>query len=126
LFNERLINFKELVVFPRLTCGLGIISEILSGGIYQSGGWVNIFGLLMHQHLYGFDELSFKSFSDQFAILFIDDIIVYSKSKQRDDPKYPTHDWIWQQWFFFPLKILRYHLYEKNLLDLYRSQKFMV
>jgi hypothetical protein len=26
----------------------------------------------------------------------------------------------------FALKILRYHLYEKNLLDLYWSQKFLV
>lgn len=33
-----------------------------------------------------------KHFLDQFVILFIDDILVYSKSKERYDPNYSTHD----------------------------------
>lgn len=40
------------------------------------------------------DRTSFmeKYFLDQFVILFIDDILVYSKSKERYDPNYSTHD----------------------------------
>jgi hypothetical protein len=90
---------RNSLFFQDWLAGWASLVRYLSGCIYQSGGWVNIFGLLMHQHLYGFDELNFKSFSDHFAILFIDDLIVYSNSKPRDDPKYPTHDSIWQQWF---------------------------
>ena len=44
--TSRLINFKELVVFPILTYGLGIISGRLSGSIYQRKLFVHAMSIL--------------------------------------------------------------------------------
>jgi len=39
----------------------------------------------------------FQPFLDLWVILFSDNILLYSKSKERHDVSYPTHEWIWQQ-----------------------------